>query len=303
LSCVAFRGRGAGAPGSGFASGRLLHKVAGTQLAPNSSRPRPSMLSLAVQRWPMRKSQHARPPIIAASPIVFQLGTSPFSRPPKPSGGVAAVHGRRRVGRNLRRRPEIPLDPPRGLVNEARPARLLPIAAATASKNADLCAGSIGWANASSRVISSSEKSSGMVSSSGWGRAIDDARPAANSRGRRRLRERNSLAATAFGVLARRPGAVRIRAHGVGMSHTKAWQGVAGARSYRETTLRPFPQSTRKVNIRRFSRTQGTVYRPFVRAPSLQNLNRFSSACGRFRQVPVALQSGRQTPRSLTRTR
>ena len=126
LSCAAFRGRGAGAPGSGFASGRLLHKVAGTQLAPNSSRPRPSMLSLAVQRWPMRKSQHARPPIIAASPIVFQLGTSPFSRPPKPSGGVAAVHGRRRVGRQLRRRPEIPLDPPRGLVNEARPARLLP---------------------------------------------------------------------------------------------------------------------------------------------------------------------------------
>ena len=164
---------------------------------------------------------------------MFQLGTSPFSRPPKPSGGVAAVHGRRRVGRNLRRRPEIPLDPPRGLVNEARPARLLPIAAATASKNADLCAGSIGWANASSRVISSSEKSSGMVSSSGWGRAIDDVRPAANSRGRRRLWERNSPATTAFGVLARRPG--EVPRAGVGMSPTKAWRGGRSI-SYRENT-------------------------------------------------------------------
>ena len=232
LSCAAFRGRGAGAPGSGFASGRLLHKVAGTQLAPNSSRPRPSMLSLAVQRWPMRKSQHARPPIIAASPIVFQLGTSPFSRPPKPSGGVAAVHGRRRVGRQLRRRPEIPLDPPRGLVNEARPTRLLPDRGGHASRNADLCAGSIGRESSSSKVISSSEKCSGMGDAPGWGRATMRPMRAATSRGDERVpagnscREapnRNSPATTAFGVLARRPG--EVPRAGVGMSPTKAWRG------------------------------------------------------------------------------
>ena len=40
-------------------------------------------------------------------------------------GGVAAMHGRRRVRRKLRRRPEIPLNPPRGLVDEALPACLL----------------------------------------------------------------------------------------------------------------------------------------------------------------------------------
>ena len=45
-----FRGPSASPPstirlGSGFASGRLRHKVAGTLLAPTASRPRPSMLS------------------------------------------------------------------------------------------------------------------------------------------------------------------------------------------------------------------------------------------------------------------
>ena len=44
---------------------------------------------------------------------------SPQAAWPRWTGTVA-------LGRDLRRRPEIPLDPPRGLVNEARPARLLP---------------------------------------------------------------------------------------------------------------------------------------------------------------------------------
>ena len=51
--------------------------------------------------------------------------TSPW-RPPKPSGGATAVDGRRRVGRKLRRRPKFPLDPPPQLMDEARPACLLP---------------------------------------------------------------------------------------------------------------------------------------------------------------------------------
>jgi hypothetical protein len=42
------------------------------------------------------------------------------------------MDGRRRVGRHLRRRPELPLNPPRGLLgDDARPAGCSPIAAAT----------------------------------------------------------------------------------------------------------------------------------------------------------------------------
>ena len=37
--------------------------------------------------------------------------------------------------------------------------------------------------------------------------------------------DRNSTAARAFGILARRTGAVRIPAHGVGTSPPKAWRG------------------------------------------------------------------------------
>jgi hypothetical protein len=114
------------APGSGFASGRLLQQ-GGRNTGSNCIPATPIELSWGegyVPRWRMPTSQDARRPIIAASPVVFQLGTSPFRRPPKRSGGAAAVHGRR-VGQ-FGRRPKIPLDPPRGLVNEARPARLLP---------------------------------------------------------------------------------------------------------------------------------------------------------------------------------
>ena len=69
-----------------------------------------------------------------------------------------------------------------------------------------------------------------------------------DSRGRRGLRERNSLAAYGvFGVsFARRPGAVRIPALAWART-TKAWQGVAGAPTlYREKQLRPFLRGCRK---------------------------------------------------------
>jgi hypothetical protein len=140
------------------------------------------------------------------------------------------------------RRPEIPLDPPRGLVNEARPARLLPDRGGHRVQERGPLRGSIGRESSSSKVISSSEKCSGMGDAPGWGRATMRRLRAATSRGDKRVpagnscREapnRNSPATTAFGVLARRPG--EVPRAGVGMSPTKARRG-GRSRSYRENT-------------------------------------------------------------------
>ena len=73
---------------------RLLHKVGGTLLT-NCIPATPIdafVGEVMARRWPMRKSQDARRPIIAASPVVFQLGTSAELADGAGAGQVAFVN-------------------------------------------------------------------------------------------------------------------------------------------------------------------------------------------------------------------
>ena len=84
LSCALFRWRGA-----------CYNKVGGTLLTNGiPATPIDAFVGeVMAQRWPMRKSQDARRPIIAASPVVFQLGTSAELADGAGAGQVAFVNG------------------------------------------------------------------------------------------------------------------------------------------------------------------------------------------------------------------
>jgi hypothetical protein len=101
----------------GSRRGRLLRMWPGQGLGCIPATP--IELSLAEQPTlarDSRESQDARQTDNRSFAVVFPLKSS----------GVPAMHGRRRVGRKLRRRPKFPLDSLAHLVNETRPTRLLP---------------------------------------------------------------------------------------------------------------------------------------------------------------------------------
>ena len=152
------------------------------------------------------------------------------------------MHGRRRVGGQMGRRPEIPLDPPRGLVNEARPARLLPDRGGHRVQERRPLRGLDRPGKLEQQGHFFVGKMQRYGRCSGMGARHDEAMRAATSRGDERVpagnscREapnRNSPATTALGVLAGRPG--EVPRAGVGMSPTKAWRGGRSI-SYRENT-------------------------------------------------------------------